>query len=94
MHLNFHNYKKEKVNLLVYDTPEELLEQIDKFICHYNNRRNHEGIGNVTPDDVFFGRRESILLNRKNVKKATLNRRREENKGSRKGIMIESETLS
>lgn len=90
----YHRSCKEKVNLLIYDTPEELLEQIDKFICYYNSRRYHEGIGNVTPDDVYFGKRENILLRRKDVQEATFSRRRERNTGSRNVIQKEPGILS
>jgi putative transposase len=56
----------------VWDSPEKLREAIGSFIEFYNARRYHEGIGNVTPDDVYYGRRESILKNREELKKKTL----------------------
>ncbi len=43
-----------------------------EFIVFYNHRRYHEGIGNVTPADVYFGRREEIRRLREEQKQATI----------------------
>jgi hypothetical protein len=43
-----------------------------EFIEFYNPRRYHEGIGNVTPADVYYGRREEILKRREEQKQQTL----------------------
>ena len=42
----------------------ELKTALGEFIEFYNQRRYHEGIGNVTPTDVYYGRREEILKRR------------------------------
>jgi transposase InsO family protein len=71
----YHRSCKEKINLFVYDTPEQLEEEIAKFIDFYNSRRYHEALGNVTPDDVYYGRKESILHRRRKLQRKTMNRR-------------------
>jgi putative transposase len=43
---------------------------------HYNHRRYHESLDNLTPADVYFGRRQTILLERERIKRATIQNRR------------------
>ena len=38
--------------------------------------RAHESLSNLTPADVYFGRREAILLERARIKRQTLASRR------------------
>ena len=54
----------------------ELEAAIAAFIDHYNNHRYHESIGNLTPADVYFGRGETILAERRRIKHKTIQNRR------------------
>jgi putative transposase len=76
----YHRTCKEKINLLVWQYPDDLGQEIGRFVCHYNSTRYHEALGNVTPDDVYYGRREDILERRKILKRETLMRRKEVNR--------------
>ena len=75
----YHHSCKEKVNLNVHAAPFELEREIGAFIRWYNSERYHEAFGNITPDDVYFGRRDEILKQRKELKQKTLARRRARN---------------
>src|SRR5262245_52756671 len=45
-------------------------------VADYNHRRYHESIGNLTPADVYFGRGQTILLQRERIKRQTIAQRR------------------
>jgi transposase InsO family protein len=79
----YHRSLKEQVKLVVYETPTALELSVDAFVDYYNNRRYHEGIGNVTPADVYYGRREEIRERRKEITKRTLQQRRDYHRASR-----------
>jgi hypothetical protein len=48
---------------------------IAEFIEYYNQTRYHEGIDNVAPADVYYGRREEILRRREEQKQLTIEAR-------------------
>ena len=77
----FHETLKARMNLLVYTSPDELLRTMQEFIEYYNHRRYHEAIGNVTPADVYYGRREEILRRREEQKQRTIEERLRYNLG-------------
>ena len=56
----------------MYTSAEKLRTALREFIEFYNHQRYHEGIGNVTPADVYYGRGEEILKRREEQKRQTL----------------------
>jgi hypothetical protein len=72
-----HRTLKEDVTLVVWTAPGLLREAIARFVSYYNSQRYHEALHNVTPDDVWFSRREQILARRKALQIRTLIARRE-----------------
>ena len=68
----YHRTVKEQVRLVVYETPSALGRALASFVHYYNHHRYHEALGNVTPADVYYGRREEILRRRKEAKQRSL----------------------
>jgi len=75
----YHQSIKQEVNQVPYEVPGDLEVATLGFVDHYNNRRYHKALGNVTPDDVLHGRREEILIKRREVKAQTLASRKRYN---------------
>ena len=79
----YHQTLKRDVNQLPYELPSDLEAAIVAFVSYYNYRRYHKALGNVTPSDVLKGRRQEILLRRKEVQAQTIERRRQHNRAIR-----------
>jgi putative transposase len=75
----YHRSCKEQINLVVWESPEELKREISKFIEYCNSRRYHKVLGNVTPDNVYFGKKDLIQTRRIKLKRKTLARRQAQN---------------
>jgi putative transposase len=72
----WHQTMKNRILLEHYYLPGDLRAQIEAFIEHYNHRRYHESLRNLTPADVFSGRGQTILLERERIKRQTILQRR------------------
>ena len=67
------------MQLHIWEYPDQLEKEIAKFVAWCNIQRYHQVLGNVTPDDVCFGRKEEILKRREEFKKQTIQNRRKYN---------------
>jgi putative transposase len=72
----WHQTLKNRILLENFYLPGDLERQVGAFIEHYNNRRYHESLGNVTPADAYRGRAQTILRERENIKRKTIQERR------------------
>lgn len=57
----WHQTLKNRILLENYYLPGDLEAHFGRFVEHYNHRRYHESLKNLTPADVYFGRGQSIL---------------------------------
>ena len=64
--------------MVVLIVPNGLTTYTD-WVQHYNYERYHESLDNVTPADVFEGRRNEILDQRAIIKSRTMMRRKVQN---------------
>jgi len=67
---------KNRILLENYFLPGDLERQIEAFVEHYNHRRYHESLDNVTPADAYFGRADAIIKQRERIKRQTIEHRR------------------
>lgn len=67
---------KNRILLENHYLPGALEAAVGDFVEHYNHRRVHESLGNVTPADVYFGRARAILEERQRIKHQTILKRR------------------
>jgi hypothetical protein len=67
-----------------YNSPDELQKALRETADWYNDRP-HEAHQNVSPNDVYAGRKEQILEARAVKKKLTIERRKAYNQGKNLG---------
>ena len=67
---------KNRILLKNYYLPSALEAEIAAFVERYNHQHYHESLSNLTPADVYFGRGQTILLDRARIKRNTIQQRR------------------
>jgi putative transposase len=72
----WHQTLKNRILLENYYLPGDLEAEIGAFVDNYNHRRYHESLDNLTPADVYFGRGQTILIERERIKRRTIANRR------------------
>ena len=72
----WHLSLKSRILLEHYYLPGDLERAVATFVDHYNHRRYHESLDDLTPTDVYFGRGQNILDMRKEIKHKTIEQRR------------------
>ena len=68
----WHQTLKNRTWLENYYLPGDLEAQPGAFVEHYNHRRYHELLQNLTPSDVYFGNAELVLRHRQRIKPRTI----------------------
>lgn len=63
-------------DIRVSPLPGQLERRIGQFVTQYNTRRYHESLNNLTPEDVYRGRVQTILTERQKIKRVTMEYRR------------------
>ena len=56
----FRSYKWEKLYLEEYETGHQLKRITNEYVEHYNNKRPHQSLGDMTPVDYYYGKVESL----------------------------------
>src|ERR687898_927247 len=72
----WHQTLKNRILLENYYLPSHLESEIGAFVVDYNHLRYHESLDNLTPADVYFGRGQTILMQRERIKRHTIANRR------------------
>ena len=74
----YHRSMKNLVQLQNYAYPWDPEREIARFVDYYNYQRYHESLDNVTPTDVYFGRAAEVRSRRDQIKRRTLEARRQQ----------------
>ena len=72
----WHQTLKNRILMESYFLPGDLNASIKRSVTHYNHHCYHESLSSLTPAEVYFGRGETILLERERTKRNTINQRR------------------
>jgi transposase InsO family protein len=56
----WHRWMKNQVLLENYYLPGDLKARLGEFIGYYNTQRYHESLNNLTPEDVYTGRGQTV----------------------------------
>lgn len=89
----FNRTIKDKLCLIAYSSPEELKRSIDEAIRIYN-QTPHESLGNVSPNDVYAGRKEEVLKKRQEKKRLTLENRKRYNLNQQHNHLRQEQTAN
>lgn len=54
--------------LVIWRIASKRADHIVAFVTYYSSGQYHEALGNVSPDDVYYGRREGIVEARRKLK--------------------------
>jgi hypothetical protein len=73
----YHRSLKNQILWENYYLPGQLEARLAEFVDYYNNCRDHESLNNLTPADTSFGRAQTMLTRRPNIKRKTLVLRRQ-----------------
>jgi putative transposase len=88
---------KDQLTLIVHSSPEAFDRALEAFLQWYRYEHYHEGIGNLHPADVYYGRADAILEQRKQLKEHTKKARKRANlkptKNPRKNQHLRAKTL-
>ncbi len=67
---------KNRILMENYYLPGALQAEVEAFVEQHNHGRYLESLNNLTPADVYFGRGQTILLERERIKRRTIQHRR------------------
>jgi transposase InsO family protein len=73
----WHRTLKDRILLENHYLPGDLERQLNEFITHYNTRRYHESLNNLTPECVFTGQSVTVLKKRNRIKEETMKLRKQ-----------------
>jgi len=59
-----------------YYLPGDLKARIGEFVDYCNTERCHKSLNNLTPEDVYTGRGQTVFNRRRWIKQKTLSERR------------------